>query len=70
MQKVVGSIGAFLQWIMGTSICESVNSAANIFLGMVRIFQKLIIYEFLTSFSYFCLLQNLKQVFISLKEAS
>ncbi|CAH1099493.1 unnamed protein product [Psylliodes chrysocephalus] len=36
MQKVVGSIGAFLQWIMGTSICESVNSAANIFLGMTE----------------------------------
>ncbi|KAJ8984166.1 hypothetical protein NQ317_017818 [Molorchus minor] len=34
MQKAVGAIGNFLQWIMGTSICESVNSAANIFLGM------------------------------------
>ncbi|CAG9815131.1 unnamed protein product [Phaedon cochleariae] len=34
MQKVIGAIGNFLQWIMGTSICESVNSAANIFLGL------------------------------------
>lgn len=33
MQKIVGAIGNFLQWIMGTTICESVNSAANIFLG-------------------------------------
>ncbi|KAJ8984165.1 hypothetical protein NQ317_017817 [Molorchus minor] len=36
MQKVVGIIGNFLHWIMGTSICESVNSAANIFLGQVE----------------------------------
>ncbi|XP_074028494.1 uncharacterized transporter YutK [Leptinotarsa decemlineata] len=36
MQKVIGVIGDFLQWIMGTSICESVNSAANIFLGMTE----------------------------------
>lgn len=35
MQKAIRLIGEFLQWIMGTSICESVNSAANIFLGMV-----------------------------------
>lgn len=35
MQHVVASLGQFLQNIMGTSICESVNSAANIFLGMV-----------------------------------
>ncbi|VEN59312.1 unnamed protein product [Callosobruchus maculatus] len=33
MQKVIGFLGELLQWIMGTSICESVNSAANIFLG-------------------------------------
>ncbi|CAH2015190.1 unnamed protein product [Acanthoscelides obtectus] len=33
MQKVIGFLGEVLQWIMGTTICESVNSAANIFLG-------------------------------------
>lgn len=33
MQKIVGNLGHFLQWSMGTSICESVNCAANIFLG-------------------------------------
>ncbi|KAJ8917292.1 hypothetical protein NQ315_002310 [Exocentrus adspersus] len=36
MQTAVGAIGNFLQWIMGTSICESVNSAANIFLGQTE----------------------------------
>ncbi|XP_063923916.1 sodium/nucleoside cotransporter 2-like isoform X2 [Zophobas morio] len=34
MQSVVLNIGIFLQWLLGTPICESVNSAANIFLGM------------------------------------
>lgn len=33
MQYTVTSLGSFLKSIMGTSICESVNSAANIFLG-------------------------------------
>lgn len=33
MQFIVTSLGSFLRTIMGTSICESVNSAANIFLG-------------------------------------
>lgn len=33
MQKVVGVIGEVLQFFMGTTICESVNCAANIFLG-------------------------------------
>ncbi|GJQ81924.1 hypothetical protein Trydic_g20392 [Trypoxylus dichotomus] len=33
MQKIVGVLGSFLHSIIGTSICESVNSAANIFLG-------------------------------------
>ncbi|KAJ8953708.1 hypothetical protein NQ314_007318 [Rhamnusium bicolor] len=36
MQKFVATIGNFLQWIMGTSVCESVNSAANIFLGQTE----------------------------------
>ncbi|CAG9854852.1 unnamed protein product [Phyllotreta striolata] len=34
MQKVVTSVGSFMQWVMGTSICESVSSAATIFFGM------------------------------------
>ncbi|KAK5638673.1 hypothetical protein RI129_012968 [Pyrocoelia pectoralis] len=34
MQKVIVTLGEFLQMVMGTTICESVNSAANIFLGM------------------------------------
>ncbi|KAF2904936.1 hypothetical protein ILUMI_01239 [Ignelater luminosus] len=34
MQKIVVTIGEFLQLVMGTTICESSNSAANIFLGM------------------------------------
>lgn len=33
MQKFVSGIGGFLHWIMGTSVCESMNTAANIFLG-------------------------------------
>lgn len=33
MQKFVGGLGSFLQAVMGTTICESVNCAANIFLG-------------------------------------
>lgn len=37
MQKVVGCIGNFLSWIMETTICESLNSAANIILSMVSI---------------------------------
>lgn len=36
MQKVVLAIGNLLQFLLGTSICESVNSAANIFLGMTE----------------------------------
>jgi pyrimidine nucleoside transport protein len=35
MQAIVLNLGLFLQWLLGTPICESVNSAANIFLGMV-----------------------------------
>jgi pyrimidine nucleoside transport protein len=34
MQAIVLNLGLFLQWLLGTPICESVNSAANIFLGM------------------------------------
>ncbi|KAF5294327.1 hypothetical protein FQR65_LT10780 [Abscondita terminalis] len=34
MQKVVVTIGEFLKSVLGTTICESVNSASNIFLGM------------------------------------
>ncbi|XP_031329881.1 solute carrier family 28 member 3-like isoform X2 [Photinus pyralis] len=34
MQKIVVSLGELLQAVMGTTICESVNSVANIFLGM------------------------------------
>ncbi|XP_031330960.1 solute carrier family 28 member 3-like isoform X2 [Photinus pyralis] len=34
MQKAIVTLGEFLQAVMGTAICESVNSAANIFLGM------------------------------------
>ncbi|XP_072388112.1 uncharacterized transporter YutK-like isoform X1 [Diabrotica undecimpunctata] len=36
MQNIVLAIGSLLKLIMGTSICESVNSAANIFLGMTE----------------------------------
>lgn len=35
MQSIVGELGGLLHAVMGTTICESVNSAANIFLGMV-----------------------------------
>lgn len=34
MQCIVAKIGWFLQKILGTTVCESVNSAGNIFLGM------------------------------------
>ncbi|KAJ3652470.1 hypothetical protein Zmor_018431 [Zophobas morio] len=34
MQSIILNLGIFLQWLLGTPICESVNSAANIFLGM------------------------------------
>ncbi|XP_065173062.1 sodium/nucleoside cotransporter 2 isoform X1 [Atheta coriaria] len=33
MQKIILNLGLLLQGVMGTSICESVNAAANIFLG-------------------------------------
>ncbi|KAI4454725.1 sodium/nucleoside cotransporter [Holotrichia oblita] len=33
MQKIVGVLGSFLHSILGTTICESVNTAGNIFLG-------------------------------------
>ncbi|XP_017778554.1 PREDICTED: sodium/nucleoside cotransporter 2 [Nicrophorus vespilloides] len=36
MQRVVANFGMFLRAIMGTSVCESVNSAANIFLGQTE----------------------------------
>ncbi|EFA05195.1 Sodium/nucleoside cotransporter 2-like Protein [Tribolium castaneum] len=34
MQSIVLELGKILQFVLGTPICESVNSAANIFLGM------------------------------------
>ncbi|XP_044260564.1 sodium/nucleoside cotransporter 2-like [Tribolium madens] len=34
MQAIVVDLGKILQFVLGTPICESVNSAANIFLGM------------------------------------
>lgn len=39
VQKVVVGLGVLLQKFMGTTICESVNAAANIFLGMVKIYK-------------------------------
>lgn len=36
MQWVVLKLGWFLQVTIGTTACESVNAAANIFLGQVR----------------------------------
>ncbi|KAK9884281.1 hypothetical protein WA026_005233 [Henosepilachna vigintioctopunctata] len=36
MQKFVASLGRLLMFWFGTSICESVNSAANIFLSMTE----------------------------------
>ena len=35
MQKIVMKLGWFLQVTIGTTACESVNAAGNIFLGMV-----------------------------------
>jgi pyrimidine nucleoside transport protein len=37
MQWVVLNLGWLLQKSMGTTVCESVNAAASIFLGMVII---------------------------------
>ena len=34
MQWVLMKLGWILETILGTTVCESVNSAANIFLGM------------------------------------
>jgi pyrimidine nucleoside transport protein len=34
MQWVLFKLGWILQSIMGTTVCESVNAAGNIFLGM------------------------------------
>lgn len=36
MQTFVSTLGKFFKFWLGTSICESVNSAANIFLGMTE----------------------------------
>lgn len=41
VQKVVLSLGCCLQSIIGTTICESVNAASNIFLGMVSLLRHL-----------------------------
>lgn len=42
VQHFVVGFGTFLQYILGTTIVESVNAAANIFLSMVsfNIFEK------------------------------
>jgi len=37
MQWIVFNVGWLLQKSMGTTVCESVNAAASIFLGMVII---------------------------------
>lgn len=36
MQWVVIKLGWLIQVSMGTTVCESVNAAASVFLGMVR----------------------------------
>lgn len=36
MQRVIAKVGWFLQNTMGTTACESVNAAGNIFLGMTE----------------------------------
>lgn len=36
MQWIILNIGRILQGLMGTSICESLDCSANIFIGMVR----------------------------------
>jgi nucleoside permease NupC len=38
MQWVVLNVGWLLQKAMGTTVCESVNAAASIFIGMVIIY--------------------------------
>lgn len=35
MQWIIFNLGKFLQKLMGTSICESIVCAGNIFIGMV-----------------------------------
>jgi len=35
MQLVVIKLGWLIQVLMGTTVCESVNAAASVFLGMV-----------------------------------
>lgn len=37
MQWIILKLGWVLQTIMGTTVCESINSAANTFLGMVKL---------------------------------
>ena len=46
MQWVISKLGFALQKIMGTTVCESMNASANIFLGMV-------IYNFVLFMNYF-----------------
>ncbi|XP_011297444.1 solute carrier family 28 member 3 isoform X1 [Fopius arisanus] len=36
MQWVIMKLGWALHWVMGTTVCESLNSAANTFLGMTE----------------------------------
>jgi len=40
MQWVVLNVGWLLQKSMGTTVCESVNAAASIFIGMVIIYTR------------------------------
>ena len=36
MQCLISKIGWLLQWSIGTTPCESMNAAANIFLGKIK----------------------------------
>ena len=37
MQWIISKIGWLLQWTIGTTPCESMNAAANIFLGKYKL---------------------------------
>lgn len=36
MQSIIGRMGGVLQTLLGTTVCESVNAAANVFLGQTE----------------------------------
>lgn len=51
MQWIVIKIGWLIQVLMGTTVCESVNAAASVFLGIVSILLQAVVHYIMRSIS-------------------